>query len=75
MAGRQSGDDKQTDLAVARALFRMDRANPELPGALGDRAWGEVKLDYIKRARKLLKAFDRDGITLLIPEAAFAEGE
>ena len=74
MAGRRS-EDKETYLAVARAMFRMDRASPDLPGAAGDQAWGDVKLDYVKRAKKLLNAFDRDGITLLIPEAALAEGE
>ena len=74
MAGRR-GEDKETYLAVARAMFRMDRANPDLPGARADHAWGDVKLDYVKRARKLLNAFNCDGITLLIPEAALAEGE
>lgn len=68
-------EDKEVYLAVARAMFRMDRANPDLPGASADRAWGEVKLDYVKRARKLLNAFDRDGITLLIPEQSLAEAE
>lgn len=74
MAPRRS-EDKQTYLTVARALFRMDRANPDLPGARSDRPWTDVKVDYVKRARKMMNAFERDGITLLIPDAALSDGE
>lgn len=72
MAGRRE-DDKETYLAVARALFRMDRTAPDAADHASN--WAEVKPDYVKRARKLMKAFDRDGITLLIPEAARAHSE
>lgn len=75
MAAKISEDEKRTYLAVSRALWRMDKADPASAAALGDTVWSDAKPDYVKRARKLIRAFERENITLFLPESALAEGE
>ena len=75
MAAKLNENDKRTFLAVSRAMWRMDKGDPAAAAEMGDLVWSDAKPDYLKRARKLVRSFEREGITLLIPETSLSEGE
>lgn len=53
----------QTELMLARSLFRADKWDPERDPARPFE-WDDLRLMYIRRAGRLMRTFEKDGLRL-----------
>jgi hypothetical protein len=58
------------ELMLARSLFRSDKWDPERDAA-APFEWDHLRASYIRRANRLMRTFEKDGLTLSeSPQAA-----
>lgn len=62
--------DQKLVRRIASSMFRADMRDNEEKKSPEERkaAWAEQKNDYIKRARKLYRTLDREGVKLTLQE-------
>lgn len=51
------------ELMLARSLFRADKWDPERNGA-EPFEWEDLRLTYLRRANRLMRTFEKDGLKL-----------